>query len=83
MIPPLLNLLILYTILTIFSKILNRIVGSKKFEKEYVSKKREDLEKIRVNSITIIENLDKEIDKALIVLNVYNSRINQAFKQAI
>lgn len=71
------------SILTIFSKILNRIVGSKKFEKEYVSKKREDLEKIRVNSITIIENLDKEIDKALIVLNVYNSRINQAFKQAI
>lgn len=71
------------SIFSIFSKILNKISGAKKFEKEYIFKKKENIEKIKVSTDNVLEEIDKEIDEALAVLEVYSLKINQAFSQAV
>lgn len=71
------------SIFSFFSKLFRKITGGKKFEKEYLLKKRENIEKIKVDTNKTLENIDKEIDNILILLDVYNSKIKQAFNQAV
>lgn len=64
-------------ILKVFSKILLKITGAKRFEKEYIFTKKQNIEKIRKNTENVVEELDKEIKNTLIILDAYNSKITQ------
>lgn len=71
------------SIFSIFSKIFNKISGSKKFEKEYVSKKFENIKKIQNNTAILLEKIDNEIDTTLIEFDTYKSNITAVSKQAV
>ena len=64
-------------VLDVFSKILLKITGPKRFEKEYIFTKKEKLEKIRKNTEKVIEKLDNDFKNTLIILDTYNSKITQ------
>lgn len=64
-------------VLNIFSKILLKITGAKRFEREYIFTKKQNLEKIRNNTGNVLKELDEEIKNTLIILDAYNSKINQ------
>ena len=65
------------SIFSIFSKMLNKLSGAKRFEKKYLLKKKENIEKIKENTDKELSEIDKEIDNILAVLDACNSRINQ------
>lgn len=64
-------------VIEIFSKILLKITGAKRFEKEYIFTKKQNIEKIRKNTEKIVEKLDNELKNTLIILDTYNSKITQ------
>ena len=60
-----------------FSKILFKITGAKKFEKEYIFTKKQNIEKIRKNTENVVKELDEELKNTLIILDTYNSKITK------
>lgn len=64
-------------VLQIFSKILFKITGAKRFEKEYIFTKKQNIEKIRKNTENVVKELDEELKNTLIILDAYNSKITQ------
>ena len=64
-------------VLEIFSKILLKITGAKRFEKEYIFTKKQNIEKIRKNTENVVNELDEEFKNTLIILDAYNSKITQ------
>lgn len=71
------------SIFTIFSKLLSKISGVKKFEKEYVFKKLENLEKIKNDTDNMLSEIDNELDTNLISLELYKSNITQTYNPAV
>ena len=71
------------SIFTIFSKLLSKISGVKKFEKEYVFKKLESLEKIKNDTDNMLSEIDNELDTNLISLELYKSNITQTYNPAV
>lgn len=65
------------SIFSIFSKLFNRLSGTKRFEKKYLLKKKENIEKIKENTDKELSEIDKEIDNILAVLDACNSKIDQ------
>lgn len=65
------------SIFKFFSKLLSKFTSEKRFQKEYIEKKKENIEKIKVSTDTVLSELDREINDSLIILDAYNSKINQ------
>lgn len=71
------------SIFSIFSKLFNKISGAKKFEKNYIAKKRENLEKVRANIGSVVEEIENETVGIVYALDEYKTEINQAFSEAV
>ena len=68
---------------SVFSKLFSKIGGTRKFEKNYLAKKKENIIKIKSNNNSLLEKIDNEINDILSVLIACNSKINQVFIQTI
>lgn len=64
-------------IIIFFSKILNLFSREKRFQKEYINKKKQNIEKIRISTDGVLNDLDKKLNDSLIILHAYNSKISQ------
>lgn len=65
------------SIFKFFSQLFKKFSGEKRFQREYIDRKRENLEKIKVSTDTVLVELDKQINDSLIILEAYSSKINQ------
>ena len=64
---------------SIFSDLFKKFTGLKRFEKEYLNIKKEHIEKIKINTNSVIEEMDKDIDDILLILSRYNLKIKQVY----
>ncbi len=71
------------SIFSIFTKLLNKISGAKKFEKEYILKKKSNLEKIKESTAGIMEEISNETIGIIYSLGEVKQEINQAFSEAV
>ena len=71
------------SIFSIFSRLLNKISGAKKFEKEYILKKKSNLEKIKDSTAKVMEEISNETVGIIYSLGEVKQEINQAFSEAV
>ena len=62
-------------ILKVFSKLFKVFSNEKNFQKDYIEKKKKNIEKIKTSTNSKLEEIDKELNDSLIILEAYNSKI--------
>lgn len=65
------------SVFNIFKKIFNIFSSEKKFEKEYIEKKKKNIEKIKISTASKLQDIDKGLNDSLIILEAYNSKISK------
>lgn len=65
------------SIFSLFSKIFKIFSKNKSFEREYIFNKKQNLEKTKIATNAVLEEIDKQINDSLIILDAYNAKINQ------
>ena len=63
------------SILKVFSKLLKFLSNEKRFKKDYIEKKKKNIEKIKISTNYKLEEIDKGLNDTLIILDAYNSKI--------
>ena len=63
------------SILKVFSKLLKFLSNEKRFKKDYIEKKKKNIEKIKISTNYKLEEIDKGLNDSLIILDAYNSKI--------
>lgn len=66
------------SIFSFFTKFLNKITGAKRFEKEYVLKKKNNLEQITVSTDALSEEISNDTISIVYSIDAYKQSINQA-----
>lgn len=65
------------SVFNIFKKIFNIFSSEKRFEKEYIEKKKKNIEKIKISTASKLQDIDKGLNDSLIILEAYNSKISK------